>query len=130
MKKKIVLSIALVLVIALSVVVLCACGGPNCDPAVAKATLKEKGYAAIDVPNYFDVEGVENIVRGKIVVDNKVDMVTIVYFESADAADDAWNKVREKAFKENKSDDGTDWFVVKKGDMIYYGTKQAIKDAE
>ncbi len=133
MKKKLVLSIALAMVMVLSVV-LCACG-PNSDPAAAKTTLQDNGYTAIEdklvVPNALKLLGVEDIstvISGTKTVDKKTEHVTIIYFESADAANAGWDKVQEYASDDKEKED-TDWTIVKSGKMIYYGTKQAIKDA-
>lgn len=134
MKKKLVLSIALAMVMVLSVV-LCACG-PNSDPAAAKAALKDNGYTAAEdkliIPNalkVLGVDGITTVVTGTKIVDKKTEHVTIIYFESADAANAGWDKVQEYASDDKEKED-TDWTIAKSGKMIYYGTKQAVKDAK
>ncbi len=133
MKKKLVLSIVLAMVMVLGIV-LCACG-PNSDPAAAKITLQDNGYKAIEdkliTPNalkVLGVEGISTVISGTKTVDKKTEHVTIIYFETTDAANAGWDKVQEYA-SDDKEEEDTDWTIVKSGKMIYYGTKQAIKAA-
>ena len=133
--KKFVSVLSLVLVAAMLCVSLVSCGGPAKDPADAKAALEENGYTAVKdttvVPlalGLLGVKGVDCAVSGTKVADDKVDSITIVYFTDADAAETAFDKVKEYADEEKE--EGETWVVKQSGAMIYFGTEQAVKDAK
>lgn len=124
-------AVVLVAVMALAVLVAC---GPNSDPDKAVAALKENGYTAGKVTTG-GYEGLEAIVSGtkglvgSLFGKDEFQTITIYYFESASAANDAWEDIKKDADKDsNKKDE--DWVVAKSGKIIYYGTKQAVKDAK
>ncbi len=126
--------IALALVLTLSVVMLASCFGPNANPEKAIESLKENDYKAAKddtvLPLIFTglgIKDVDTVVTGTAIIDDKGEHVTIVYFEDADAATAAWDKVKEYAEKEDKEEEDTDWTIDKSGKMIYWGTKAAIK---
>ena len=132
--KKTMKLIALALVLTLSVVMLASCFGPNANPEKAIEALKENDYKAAEddtvLPLIFaglGIKDVDTVVTGTTIIDNKGEHVTIVYFEDADAATAAWDKVKEYAEKEDKEEEDTDWTINKFGKMIYWGTKAAIK---
>ena len=59
--------------------------------------------------------------------DKNVQHVTIVYFDSAEDAKTAYEKLQSVSDKEKK--DESDWVFAKSGTMVYWGTKTAVKDA-
>ena len=134
--KKTLRLIALALVLVMSVAMLASCGAPNKDPDDAIAALEDNGYKAakdnVIVPialRALGVDGVKTVISGSAVIDEKFQIVTVIYFESKDDANDAWEKVQEYANGE-KDDKAEDWVCKKSGAMIYYGTPAAIKAAK
>jgi cytochrome c556 len=126
--------IALALVLTLSVLTLASCAAPNPNPEKAIAALKEDGYKAAEddtvLPIVFaglGIKDVDVVVSGSAIIEEKLEHVTVIYFEDADAAKAAWEKVKEYAEKEDKDEKDTDWTINKAGKMIWYGTKEAIK---
>lgn len=134
--KKTIKLIALALVLTLSVVMLASCFGPNADPEKAAAKLKENGYIVSHDESGlsaffggFDVKDVTDVVSASAMMGTNYEHVTIIYFEDTEAANDAWEDVKEKAEKDDKKED-EDWVIKKFGSMIYYGTKAAIDAAK
>lgn len=134
--KKTLRLVALALVLIMSVAMLASCATPNKDPDDAIAALEDNGYKAakdnIIVPlalKALGVDGVKTVISGSAVIDEKFQTVTVIYFESKDDANDAWEKVQEYADGE-KDDKAEDWVCKKSGAMIYYGTSDAIKAAK
>lgn len=129
--KKLVKSLAIVMLIVMSLTLLVSCG-PNSDPDKAIASLKDNNYAAIKdtalagVIGLFlgDVKAIDAIVVGT----NAEEIITIVYFKDSKTASTYWDKMQEYADKENK-DKNPDWVVKKSGKMIYFGTKEGAKAA-
>lgn len=140
--KKFVSIISLVLVAAMLCVSLVSCGAPAKDPADAKAALEENGYVATKddtiVPNILKIAGFDctSVVTGtKTVEDDEgnksVEHVSIYYFADKDAAEKAMTKIEEYAADEKEDADDTNWVATtQSGAMIYFGTKQAVKDAK
>ena len=133
MKKSIVKVLALALVAVMMCAMLVSCGGPNADPDKAKAALEENGYAAEKIDGIgllaFAWAGgdIEAVVTG-IDKNDLTDTVTIIYYESKDAATEAWESV-EKYFNE-KSEEESDYEIKQSGEMIWFGHKDAIKAAK
>ncbi len=134
--KKTLRLIALALVLVMSVAMLASCGAPNKDPDDAVAALKDNGYTAgkdnVAIPTalrILGVDGVKTVITGSAVIDDKFETVTVIYFESKDDANDAWEKVQEYA-NDKKDDKAEDWVCKKSGAMIYYGTPAAVKAAK
>lgn len=127
--------LALSLVLVTLVAALASCGGPAKDPDDALAALKDNDYVAAEdkliIPGalkLLGVDGIDSVVSGTATIDDKVEHVTIIYFEDKEAANEAWEDV-EKYAEDNKKDD-SDWIVKKSGAMIYYGTSAGIKAAK
>ena len=117
-------AVALVAIMALAVLVAC---GPASDPDKAVAALKENGYTAgkISTGGY---EGLEAVVSGtKGLLSGNLQTITIYYFKDTASANDAWESIKSDSDKDKKDD--SDWVCKKSGKVIYYGTKQAVKDA-
>ena len=131
--KKTIKLIALALVLALSTVMLASCLFPNLTPEKAIEKLKSNDYKAAEddtvLPFIFaglGIKDVDTVVTGTVVIDEKLEHITIIYFEDADAAKAAWEDVKEYAEKEDK-EEHSDWTIGKFDKMIWYGTKSAIK---
>ena len=131
-----------ILCLALVAVMLCAtlasCGGPASNPDDAVAALKENGYTAakdnLIVPAALTLAGVKDIdtvISGTKVEEDVFETITVIYFIDSDAAEAAFEKV-EKYASEKKDDKAEEshWVVEQSGAMIYFGTKQAVKDAK
>lgn len=134
--KKALRLVALSLVLVTLVAAFASCGGPAKDPDDALAALKENEFAAAEdkliIPNalkLLGVDGIKSVVSGTATIDEKLEHVTVIYFENKDDANDAWEKVEEYATKNDKKDD-SDWVIKKSGAMIYYGTSAGIKAAK
>ena len=136
--KKLTKVLAVVLVCMMAVAVLVACA-PNSNPDKAKAALEKNGYTAAKddrlVPaalTLLGVKGVSCAVTGTKTVgegdSKKVESVTIIYFDSADNVNAAWDTLQEYANDENENKE-SDWTVKKSGKMVYFGTSAAIKAA-
>ncbi len=128
--------VALALVLVAMVACLASCGGPAKDPDDAVAALKDADYVAAQdtmvIPTalkILGVKGVDSVVTGTKVEDDKTNHVTVVYFEDKDAANDAWEKVQEYA-EDEKDEDDSDWSIKKSGAMIWWGTSDAVKAAK
>ncbi len=137
MKKTIIKVLALALVAVMMCAALVSCGGPNADPDKARTALKDNGYAAekldSDASLYlFKIAGIDDlscVVTGTAKKDDKVEHITIFYFEDTEAANEQWEDVQKYSDKSEDKEE-SDWVVEKSGKMIYYGTKQAVKDAQ
>lgn len=139
--KKFTKFLALALVAIMSLVVFAACA-PNADPAKAEAALKENGYTTVNddtvIPGLLWVAGIKDVdcvVTGSLIVegegeeDDKLEHVTIVYFDTAEAAEAAWDEMQSYAAEEDENAEDSDWTIKLSGAMIYYGTSGAIKAA-
>ena len=131
-----------ILAVAMVAVMLCltlaSCGGPNPDPDKALESLKDNGvtFAGKDtliIPTALKiagVDGISSVVSGTGKIDDKYAHVTIIYFEEAEDAKNAFEKVEEYANKNKGEAEDSDWVFKKSGKMIYYGTKDAINAAK
>ena len=131
-----------ILCLALVAVMLCAtlasCGGPASNPDDAVAALKENGYTAakdtLIVPAALKLAGVKDIdtvISGTKIEEDVFETITVIYFTDSDAAEAAFEKV--ESYASEKKDDKAEesnWVVEQSGAMIYFGTKQAVKDAK
>ena len=114
-----------------------ACGAPNSDPDKALEALKSNGvnWAAKDdkvIPGLLKIAGVDNIdcvVSGTGKIDDDYAHITIIYFDTAKDANEAWDDIQDRAEDEKKDAEDSQWVCKKSGKMIYYGTKNAIKAA-
>ena len=132
--KKTIKLVALALVFILSALTLASCLPPNFDDDKAIAALEKNGYRAahddLVIPlelKVLGIEDVEDVIMGSTYVDGKFEHVTIIYFEEADDAKIAWEKVKEYAEKEDKKEEDSDWTINRFHNMIWYGTEAAIK---
>ena len=129
---------ALTLVAVMLCLTLASCGGPNADPDKAVEALKANDVAWAVKDEYgvpaalklAGVDGVDCVVTGTGKIDDKYAHVTIVYFDEAADAKEAYEKVEDFAENYKKEAEDSDWVIKKSGKMIYYGTKDAIKAAK
>lgn len=129
--KKFAQLISLALVAVMCVALLASCA-PASDPAKAEKALKDAGYivdaTAITLLVKAAAGSVKTVVSAtKTDNDKNVQHVTIVYFDSAEDAKTAYEKLQSVSDKEKK--DESDWVFAKSGTMVYWGTKTAVKDA-
>lgn len=131
--KKTLRLLALSLVLVTMVALFASCGGPAKDPADAKAALEENDYVALKddtvTPGLMALAGIKDVDCVVSGTNSDGEHVTIVYFESKDAANTAWEKIQEYA-EDDKKDEESDWSIKKSGIMVYYGTSAAIKAAK
>ena len=133
-----IMAVALVAVLALAVLAAC---GPAADPDKALAALKKNGYTSVKTTGAVSLGvteallgaergDLEAIVSGSKTDDNdKLQTITIYYFKDAAAANKCWEKAQSESNKDKDKDKESDWVCQKSGKIIYYGTKQAVKDA-
>ena len=133
--KKVTLFIAIIALVAVCAVALCACA-PAGTPDKAKAALDKHGYSAsVDksiIPaalKLLGVDGVDAVVIGTYSDDDTSEGVTIVYFYKAEQAKDGYNAVKSYAESKDGNSKDSDWEFAQSGKMIWYGTKAAIKAA-
>ena len=135
--KKTIRLIAVAMVAVMLCLSLASCGGPNADPDKALEALKDNGvnWAVKDdtvTPGLLSLAGIKDVdcvVSGTGEIEDEGAHITILYFEDKEAADNAWDKVQEKAEDEKKDNEDSEWVCKKSGKMIYYGTKNAVKAA-
>ena len=129
-----VMAVALVAVMVLAVLVAC---GPASDPDKAVKALKDNGYAsAVKVSaSGYSYKGLTAVVTaskglvGALLGNDDFQTITIYYFEDTASANDAWEKIKSDSDKDKEKNKDSDWVCKKSGKVIYYGTKQAVKDA-
>ncbi len=129
--------LALAMVMLTVVAMLASCfGGPNKDPEKALEALEKNDYTAgkdtLIVPvglALLGVDGIDCVVSGTKLTGDDKGHITIVYFDSADKAKDAFEKVEEYAKDNEDDDENSDWTIKRSGAMIYYGNDAGIKAA-
>ncbi len=130
MKKNILKITALALLTVMICAMLVACGGPNADPDKAKEALEDAGYTVILndgglIGDHLLPDGAEATLTA---MKGDDEYISIIYYEDKDALNDAWEDVKKDA--EELKDEYEDIVLKKSGKMIYFGTKQAVKDAQ
>ena len=111
---------------------------PNSDPEKAEENLENAGY----IVSVFD-DKISMVLAGgsydgcKAVLmayneENDDDGIFIWYFEEKENADEAWDDIEKfaESLNESAEEEDIDMVCKKSGKLIYYGTKQAIKDAK
>ncbi len=118
--------IAFILVVAMACMALAACMPSNPDKAYKK--LKDDGYDfssvaanTLSIALKVLVDGVDSV----IIANDGDDHITMIYFYDADQAKNAYAKVEEYV----KDEEG-EAVVHQDGNVIYYGTEDAIKDVK
>ncbi len=142
MKKSTVKVLALALVAVIMCLALVSCGGPNADPDKAVEALEKNDYKAekiedsglgalvIGAMKLAGIEGIDCVVTGTAVIDDKAEHITVIYFDDSKTADAEWEDVQKYMDEEKDDDKDTDWVIKKSGKMIYFGTEAAIKAAK
>lgn len=132
--KKFVKSVALVLVVAMCLALLAACGGgkPNSDPEKAKTSLEKKGYT-VDIMTGQNDQGIEKTLVALKDGDEFSDNLTVTWFTDEASAKKAEAELSKtlSEYKQAKKDGliSTDYDGGRSGKMVWFGTVQAIKDA-
>ena len=127
------LAVLLFLLVTLS---FASCDKPNADPDAAVQALKDADYEDVAKRDSraVSVDGVEWHVSGIRIKAGLCEWVEIYYFEDAVSANEAWEEVQEIADKWFDGSDpenyGSAFACKKSGNMIYFGTKNGIKDAK
>ena len=138
MKKTIKILAATMIIVVFSMT-LVSCGGPNTDPDKALEALKENGInlATKDdkamplVLKGLGIDDVECVVSGTGKIDDEYAHITIIYFEEAEDAKDEWEAVKKYAVEDKEEEvKDSEWVCKKSGNMIYFGTKNAIAAAK
>lgn len=127
--KKTIMKISALLILVAIMCILCVACAPASKPEDAKAALEDAGYTVILndgglIGSVLLPEGVEATL---VAMKGDDEYISITYYKDKDALNDAWDKIEDdvKEIKEEYED-----VVCKKsGNMIYFGTKQAVKDA-
>ena len=136
MKKTIAKILTFVLVAVMMCTILVSCDAPNSDPSKALQALKDNGYTAEKLDSaislgFLELAGINDVtavVSGTAKKDDKVEHVTIIYFEDKEAADAEWEDVNK--YMDDEKDEDSDWVIKKSCSMIYYGTEAGIKAAK
>ena len=100
------------------------------DPEKAIDALKENDYKAAHDDTVLPfalallgVKGIDDVVIGTAIIDDKLEHVTVIYFEDADAAKAAWEDVKEYAEDKDKKEEDSDWTSGKFNNMIWNWSK-------
>lgn len=147
--KKYISSFALVLTVIFVIAALAACGISN-NPKATKEALEDKNYTVeailgdndLDAQARLDSMSDEmNITAGELVAvisatkgdvehDMPENFIYIYYFKDGNAANKFWNGNTEQIEEMKEQYKDYDGFEVnKEGSVVYFGTKQAVKDA-
>lgn len=119
MKKKVVLSVAVVLLVVM-VAAMCVACTPNADSLTKK--LEKKDYKVVNNP----ILGKD--MEKAIVASNGEEMLYVTWYKTSDAAKEAYDKAKDgkEDMKQLFSKD-VEFKVAKKGNAVAVGTKNAIK---
>ena len=136
--KRVLRIFSLTLITVMLCLALVSCGGPNSDPDKALDALKDNDitwcvkdeYGVPTALKYMGIDGVDCVVTGTGKINDKYAHITIVYFDEEADAKEAYEKVDEYAETYKKDAEESDWVFKKSGNMIYYGTKDAVKAAK
>ena len=108
---------------------LCACAVPNSNPERAMASLEEAGYTVTEKRVSALIHFGEGLSRA-FEASRDWEVIHVLYYESDSAADTAFETVRTLGDSYRPSGIGEDeWIVKRSGKCIYFGTKQAARDA-
>ena len=133
-----------ILCAVLVAVTLCAtlasCGGPSKNREKAVEALKAADYIVTDdtkgAPALFKLQEIDldaHVTATKFTKDDEGNAVTehvsIYYFADAENAKKAMEKIADDE-KDQKQDNDRWISATRSGSVVYYGTKQAIKDAK
>ena len=139
--KKTVKLLALSLLLALLLGTLASCmNAPASDAVKAKEALKNNGYTVTHLQDsltdkaalaVFELVGIEDLETVVSATNADGEHITIFYFEEAEDADEEWEDVKKYVDDEKKeSGEESEWVLDKSGNMIFFGTKAAVKAAK
>lgn len=127
--KKLARILSVAMLVVMTALVMTACVPSNAEKA--KAKLEKAGYevavytdadeTGTEMLGYVHEDAVEMLMAGKD--DNSV---AVVWFKNKDAAKEIYDKTCKEL--ENEVAEGVDVVIKIKGKVVYYGTKQAVKD--
>lgn len=134
------LAMALLVCVCLSIV---ACGIAK-DPADLKKNLEDKDYEVLFSDKELEVkgfltmlglptDGAAAVVNAGKEEDDEEKVIIVIYYEDAKAAGEAYEKLQDAVDEllEDIDDDAKDDYKTgKSGNAIYFGHKDAIKDAK
>ena len=136
--KKFVKVVAVALVVMTALTLFAACG-VSLDPDKTYDALLDNGYycdmdtSALSLATYAGKLGVKAYDMSAVITANKTDKsretqkITIFYFKDYESAYKAWENAQE--LSEKAQGTRTDWVCERYLNVIYFGTKQALKDA-
>ena len=130
--------LCMLLVAITLVATLASCGAPSEDPDAVDAALEEKGYVVSKLKNKMamvslaavGINTAECLLSAIRIDGSNVDQVTVVYFKTADDAKEAMEKIGEYAEPPADTKDSNWVAPTRSGKLIYFGTKQGVKDAK
>ena len=141
--KNLVRIMSCVLIVVSPLLVLSSCACPNENPAVVKAKLTAKGYEVKNVdfsPLVFECKTDAAIIAVKYGDERDMvsaeDKIIIYYFKTKEYADEGERSLIEEEkenseFKRRYEQAGKKYDITigRKGNIVWTGTKQAVKDA-
>ena len=105
------------------------CSVPNADPDRAILSLEEAGYTVTEKRVAALIHFGDGLSRA-FEASRDREVIHVLYYESDTAADIAFETVRTLGDSYRPSDvDEGEWIVKRSGKCIYFGTKQAARDA-
>ncbi len=128
MNKSVIKTIAFSLLVAIICAFLSACA-PAANPDRAAKALEDAGYTVLysneegDIGSVALPEGVEAYISAY----NEDDYIYIKYYNDKQTAQENWDAVKTEIERLQQYDEDIVYKIS--GRIIYYGTKQAIKDA-
>ncbi len=113
----------------LCLILLGSCAVPNADPEKATASLEDAGYTVKEkrVAGLIHFgEGLTYALEGS----RGDDVIYVLYYENEEAAKKAFSTARTlgESYRPQNVDE-RDWISERSGKCIYFGTKQAARDA-
>ena len=132
--------LSLALLIALLAVSLISCGGPAKDPDDAKDALEDAGYEVEMqdgdlLKGFAELAGIDGLVAMvEAAHEDDEEGIVIFYFEESKDAKEAFEsdymQDMIEELEEEAEDEDMDVVIKQSGKMIWFGTKQAVKDAK
>ena len=120
MKKKVVLSVAVVLLVVM-VAVMCVACTPN--PDNLKSKVKEKGY--VTIPS--GILSLSKDITDSLAASNGEEVLVVIWYKDSDTCKSAYEKAQDNKDLVKDFFGDKEFKVVKRGTAVCYGTKEAIK---
>ncbi len=127
--KRIISALLVCILMVGCVFALASCGGPNKDPLKAKEALEEAGYTVVFRDTLIP-EGVEYTINAS--KDKLSNTIVITWYEDVEDAKEAEAEYKELFEKEKEEDpeETKKSDYGRSGNMVWMGTKEAIKAAK